>query len=60
VRKAAAGLDQADADALYTLIYDRRDLSSNEVAAVLAEEGIDIGPHTIGRHRRGHCRTCRR
>lgn len=58
VRRAQAGLDQADADALATLIYRRRDLSSAEVTAVLAEEGIDIAPHTIGRHRRGNCRNC--
>lgn len=61
IRRALAGLDdQDDADALRRLVFERRDLSSNDVSNLLVEEGIEISPATIGRHRRNVCARCRK
>jgi hypothetical protein len=60
IRKALDALGLDDAEALVQVVYERRDLSSATVSRLLAEEGIDIGAHTIGRHRRRQCATCNR
>lgn len=60
VQKAAEQLPPEEAKALAYLIYDRRDLSTTVVSRLLREEGLTIGTHTIGRHRRGNCASCNR
>lgn len=59
VQKALDTLDQEDGDALLYLVYDRRDLTGVEVADLLDEEGVHVGPDTVRRHRLARCRACK-